>query len=97
MHSMDRRLKMPGLPIAYEKVIQLFEANGISDDVLNYVKRFYVYHCAVLLEYARKVGDIEKIVHPEGKNPTLHGNLSKNKRRPSGTVYMRRMNLLNGA
>lgn len=61
MHSMDRRLKCLGSPIAYERVIQLFEDNGIGDDVLDYVKRFYVYHCGVLLEYALKIGDREKI------------------------------------
>lgn len=61
MHNMDRRLQGLGSPIAYERVIQLFEDNGIGDDVLDYVKRFYVYHCGVLLEYALKIGDREKI------------------------------------
>lgn len=77
MHSMDRRLKCLGSPIAYEKVIQLFEANGISDDVLNYVKRFYVYHCAVLLEYALKIRNTEKVA------------ILKDKIRPYTTVYQK--------
>lgn len=80
MHNMDRRLQGLGSPLAYEAVIQLLESNGIGDEVLDYVKRFYVYHCGVLLEYAQKVGNTEKIT------------LLKEKIRPYAAIY-RKTNL----
>lgn len=46
---------------AYEKIIQLYEENNISSEALDYVKRFYVYHAGLLLEYALKIGNTEKI------------------------------------
>lgn len=61
MHSMDRRLQGLGSPIAYEQVIHLLQEHNIDDAVLDYVKRFYVYHCGVLLDYAQKIGDTEKV------------------------------------
>lgn len=75
MHNMSRRLQGLGSPIAYEKVIQLYEANGIPDAVLDYVKRFYVYHCGVLLEYAKQISDVEKI------------SVLKDKIRPFAEIY----------
>lgn len=77
MHNMDRRLQGLGSPIAYERVIQLFEDNGIGDEILDYVKRFYVYHCAILLEYALKIEDTEKVA------------VLKEKIRPYATVYQK--------
>lgn len=61
MHNMDGRLQGMGSPTAYEQVISLFQEHNIEDTVLDYVKRFYVYHCGVLLEYAQQIGDAEKI------------------------------------
>lgn len=46
---------------SYEKIIQLYEANNIPSEALDYVKRFYVYHAGLLLEYALKIGNTEKI------------------------------------
>ena len=77
MHNMDRRLQGLGSPIAYERVIQLFEDNGIGDEILDYVKRFYVYHCGILLEYALKIEDTEKVA------------VLKEKIRPYATVYQK--------
>lgn len=62
---------------AYEKIIQLYEANNIPSEALDYVKRFYVYHAGLLLEYALTIGNAEKI------------SILKEKIRPYLSVYQK--------
>lgn len=58
--SMGKRLDTLNHLHSYEKIISLYETNNISPLVLDYVKRFYVYHAGLLLEYAEKIGNTEK-------------------------------------
>lgn len=96
MHSMDRRLKCLGSPIAYEQVIHLFQKNNIDDTVLDYVKRFYVYHCGVLLEYAQKIGDREKAaILKEKIRPYMKVYQKTNTDYPERYVWL--VTLLNGS
>lgn len=39
-----------GSCIAYQYVIDLYEKNNIDSSIVDYVKRFYVYHASVLLK-----------------------------------------------
>lgn len=57
MHSMQRRLATLGSCVAYEKMIELYSSAKIDEKTLDYIKRFYVYHAGVLLEYALKIQD----------------------------------------
>ncbi|MBR2215362.1 MAG: glycosyltransferase [Selenomonadaceae bacterium] len=45
--------------MAYEKVIDLFLKQNISDEIVNYVKRFIAYHCGNFTEVAVRQNDIE--------------------------------------
>lgn len=60
MHNMERRLKDLGSVVAYEQILYLFEEAHVDSVVLDYVKRFYVYHAAVLLQYAQNAGYLDK-------------------------------------
>lgn len=60
-HSLDQRLQTLQHIQAYENIIALYTANEIEERVLNYVKRLYVYHLGVLIEYAQRTGRMEKI------------------------------------
>lgn len=59
-HMLDQRLQTMQHIQAYEKIIALFEENQIDKKVLDYVKRFYVYHLGVLMELAKKNDDKNK-------------------------------------
>lgn len=61
MHDARRRLDGLGSCVAYQKVIDLYEENGIEPFVVDYVKRFYVYHAGVLLKMALEYTDTDKI------------------------------------
>lgn len=56
MHDARRRLQGLGSCVAYQRIIELYEACGIDPDVVDYVKRFYVYHAAQLLKMALECG-----------------------------------------
>lgn len=60
-HSLDHRLKTLHGIQAYENIIALYEANGIEERILDYIKCFYVYHIGVLIEHAMKTGKTEKL------------------------------------
>lgn len=95
LHNMDRRLQDMGIPLAYERIIPLFEDNGIGDEVLDYVKRFYIYHCGVLLEYALKIEDTEKVaVLKEKIQPYTEIYQKTNADHPERYIWL--MNLLSG-
>lgn len=58
--SIVKQLDTLNILRSYEKIIHLYESNQISENILDYVKRFYVYHAGLLLEYAEKTGNAEK-------------------------------------
>lgn len=45
----------------YKKIIDLYLRNNVPSDTLDYINRFYDYHCGLLLEYAIKKRNEEKI------------------------------------
>ena len=51
MHNKAARVQNFGSCRAYEQVIHLFSVAGIDPAILDFLKRFYVYHAGVLLEY----------------------------------------------
>lgn len=61
MHQPEERLKGMSSCKAYQMAIDLFEREGISGRTVDLLKRFYVYHAAVLLDIAYQVGDVEKV------------------------------------
>lgn len=65
--SINRRLQTLHHLQAYENMIRLYEEHHIPADALDLVKRFYVYHAGLLLEYAYKIGATDKIPILKGK------------------------------
>ena len=61
MHDARRRLSGLGSCVAFQRVIDLYEEYGIEPYVVDYVKRFYVYHASVLLKMALEYNDVDKI------------------------------------
>lgn len=61
MHQPEIGLKTLSTCRAYEMMIDLFEEEGVSNKIIDLLKRFYVYHASVLLKTAYQVNDIEKI------------------------------------
>lgn len=49
MNTYEKRLETLSSCRAYEKVIRLFESEGIDQEIIDYVKRFYVYHSSLLV------------------------------------------------
>ena len=47
--------------ISYERIIELYIHNDVNSDTIDYIKRFYVYHGGLLLEYAIEKKYVEKI------------------------------------
>ena len=54
-HTRDMR-KLTDWIKAYVNVIDIFETNNISEDIVDYVKRFTAYHCSNALEIALEDG-----------------------------------------
>jgi glycosyltransferase involved in cell wall biosynthesis len=61
MHSLEKRLESVSSLEAYKRVIELFEDNNINTDIIDLVKRFYVYHASLLVPPALKSGNKEKL------------------------------------
>lgn len=59
-HSNDISKKIGSL-YAYDHIINLFEDNKIDENIIIWIKRFYVYHSSMLLELCIKTNNIEKI------------------------------------
>ena len=59
MHSYGMRLQTGGSCETYERIIYLFDKK-VSQRVLFYIKRFYVYHASLLLQMAIKKRGNEK-------------------------------------
>ncbi len=55
-HSVNLDRRMDWIR-AYSIVIELFESNGISEDILIWIKRFMAYHCSNVAELANEQGD----------------------------------------
>lgn len=70
MHNKDLRIDTMSSCLAYEQIIDLFMKNHVSATIINYVKRFYVYHSLVLLKIAIEKKDKNKI-------EILKGNIKK--------------------
>ena len=56
----QRILNGLGACVAYQRIIDLYEESGINQTVIDYVKRFYVYHTSKLLKLALACGDQNK-------------------------------------
>ncbi len=52
MHNFEKRLDGFQSCVAYQTVIDLFQEKGIDNYIIDYVKRYYVYHAFKLLEMA---------------------------------------------
>lgn len=61
MHSLEKRLESLSSLESYKRVIELFEDNNINTDIIDLVKRFYVYHASFLVPPALKSGNKEKL------------------------------------
>ena len=61
MHNILRRLDGLGSCAAFQTVIDLYEERDIDSAVIDYVKRFYVYHAYVLLQMAFQYNVADKI------------------------------------
>jgi len=51
MHTPEERLKSLSACKVYKELITIFEEFNIDDNVIRLIKRFYVYHAGVALEY----------------------------------------------
>jgi len=60
VHNLERQVETLSWCSAYERVIELYEENEISQNILNLVIRMYVYRCGKLLETAIKMRNVEK-------------------------------------
>lgn len=60
-HNVTNRLDTLDDLAAYQFSIDSMTAAGFSEDVIQYAKRFYCYHASLLLEYAIKIKNVEKI------------------------------------
>jgi glycosyltransferase involved in cell wall biosynthesis len=60
VHSKDIE-KRKGSLKAYSRVIELFEQNSVSEDIIIWVKRFYTYHASLLTELAINNNDSRNI------------------------------------
>lgn len=61
-HLQDFDKRKYGLK-AYEMVIELFEQNGIEEDILGYVKRFLVYHSMCLAKMAYQQNNKDNLIY----------------------------------
>lgn len=53
--------KRKGSLVAYINIINLLQKNNIDNDVIKWVKRFYVYHATLLAEIALENNDIDNL------------------------------------
>lgn len=60
-HNYKKRIDSMGSCIAYQYVIDLYEKNNIDSSVVDYVKRFYVYHASVLLKLSYENNYLTKV------------------------------------
>lgn len=60
--AMDKRLETLQHIQAYEKILVLYEQNNVSDRVIDQIRRLYVYHCGLLMDYAIQIGNTEKLM-----------------------------------
>lgn len=61
VHSNYKQLETMTWTAAYEWIIKIFQDHNVDEDVLDIVRRMYVYRCGKLLETAIEIHDIEKI------------------------------------
>lgn len=92
MHQPEKRLKNMSSCRAYQMAIELFEKEGVAARTIDLLKRFYVYHAAVLLDTAFQVGDTEKIHKLKGMiRKYLLSYMKTNLHCPSRIVWILRM------
>ena len=67
-HSYKLRIDSMGTLIAYERIAELFSENNVDENIIDYVKRFLVYHASLLLkmsyenDYLHKVNEIKSVI-----------------------------------
>lgn len=67
-HNYKIRIDSIGSLVAYEKVAELFSENDIDENIIDYVKRFLVYHASLLLKmsyennYFHKADEIKSVI-----------------------------------
>lgn len=61
MHDERQRLRGMGSCRAYQMISEVYEANGVKPSVIDFVKRFQVYHASLLLRIAIKYGEKDSI------------------------------------
>lgn len=59
-HSKDFDIKKGSLE-AYNKIIKIVEENDIDNDIVVWIKRFYVYHASLLADLCLKNNDIKNL------------------------------------
>lgn len=60
MRDIKKQFDSLSIVKGYERVIEIFECNNINEEIVDYVKRFYVYWCGKYLDYAIQTNNSEK-------------------------------------
>lgn len=61
VHSDRRQLETLTWVKAYEWILEKYQSRGVKEDILDIIRRMYVYRCGKLLETAIEIHDSEKI------------------------------------
>lgn len=67
-HNFKLRIDSMGSVVAYERMVKLFSENNVDENIIDYVKRFLVYHASLLLkmsyenDYLHKVDEIKSVI-----------------------------------
>lgn len=61
VHSNYKQLETLTWVAAYEWIIKIYQDHNIDEDILDIIRRMYVYRCGKLLETAIEIHNIEKI------------------------------------
>lgn len=67
-HNYRVRIDSMGSLAAYERIAELFSENNVDKNIIDYVKRFLVYHASLLLkmsyenDYLHKVDEIKSVI-----------------------------------
>ncbi len=67
-HNFKLRIDSMGSVVAYERMVKLFSENDIDENIIDYVKRFLVYHASLLLKmsyennYFHKADEIKSVI-----------------------------------
>lgn len=87
--ALDKRLETLQHIRAYEMILALYEQNNISEKVIDQVRRFYVYHLGLLMDYAIQTKNTEKQgILKEKATPYLDIYIRTNQEHPDRIIWI---------